>query len=62
MGVLICILWLATFVTADYLTKTERDEVLYYHNYYRGRVNPSAADMMDMVSFTCFILLIPFES
>ena len=42
---------LITFAASDPLTEEERKDILDYHNQQRSNVDPTASDMMELVSY-----------
>ncbi len=50
---LVFLLWLQ--VAGGSLTSNQKKEILQAHNYYRGRVDPIATNMMRMVSQQAYL-------
>ena len=56
MGMFFGFLWLVTLAAANPITQREREDVVNFYNKVRSNVYPSAADMLELVSFVCFRL------
>ena len=57
------ILFVITFAASDMITQEDRITVLKYHNEKRSNVNPTASNMVELVSLTgiyCCLLTIPY--